>query len=80
MPTSVRRMMTLSDLCTAAAQQGTVPHELAHLHTCLASAVKTIAAAVARVGIDDLSGYTDDDTTAQGRDRQKKLDVVAVCL
>lgn len=74
-----RRMMTLSDLCTAAAQQGAVPHDLAHLHASLASAVKTIAAAVARVGIDDLSGYTGEDA-ADGRDRQKKLDVVAVCV
>lgn len=76
----VRRMMSLSEMCIAAVQSGAIPDDLAHLHTCLATVVKTIAAAVARVGIDDLSGYTDDAGEGGGdRDRQKKLDVVAVC-
>ncbi len=78
----VRRMMTLNEMCIAAVQAGAIPDDLAHLHTCLATIVKTIAAAVARVGIDDLSGYISEeaDGSAGDRDRQKKLDVVAVCF
>lgn len=73
----------LKTLTAVVAEQasGDGASDMVLLFSALQTAVKTIASAVARAGIDDLGGlYEAQPATGADRDKQKKLDVVAVRL